>query len=40
MHSLQDWMRTISQLKYFWYSEEFQSFIKANGDIEKVHLYY
>ncbi|CAD8056206.1 unnamed protein product [Paramecium primaurelia] len=36
MHSLQEWMRTISQLKYFWYSEEFQSFIKVNGDIEKA----
>ncbi|CAD8079600.1 unnamed protein product [Paramecium sonneborni] len=36
MHSLQDWMRTISQLRYFWYSEEFQYFIKANGDIEKA----
>ncbi|CAD8163391.1 unnamed protein product [Paramecium octaurelia] len=36
MHSLQDWMRIMAQTKYFWYSEEFQLFIKANGDIEKA----
>ncbi|CAD8077497.1 unnamed protein product [Paramecium sonneborni] len=36
MRSLQDWMRIMAQSKYFWYSEEFQLFIKTNGDIEKA----
>ncbi|KAM3139233.1 hypothetical protein pb186bvf_008643 [Paramecium bursaria] len=36
MKHLEDFVKKIAQTKYLWYSEEFQIFIKQNGDIEKL----
>ena len=36
---LDRFMKNMSRHKHLWYSKEFQTFLRGNGDIEKVVLY-